>query len=34
MDGIQTTDNAPPVKKKRVARKRPEPAQSEQITTE
>jgi hypothetical protein len=34
MDGIQTTENTPPVKKKKVARKRPEPAQSEQITTE
>jgi hypothetical protein len=35
MDGVQTTENAPPVKKK-VARtkKRPAPAQSEQITTE
>ncbi len=35
MDGIQTTENAPPpVKKKRVAKKRPAPAQSEQVTTE
>jgi hypothetical protein len=35
MDGIQTTENAPPpAKKKRVARKRPAPAQTEQITTE
>jgi hypothetical protein len=33
MDGIQTTENAPPVKKK-VARKKPERAQTEQITTE
>jgi hypothetical protein len=35
MDGVQTAENAPPVTKpKRVARKKPEPAQSEQITTE
>jgi hypothetical protein len=33
MDGIQTAETAPPVKK-RVARKRPPPIQTDQITTE
>jgi hypothetical protein len=34
MNGVQTTENAPPVKKKVVARKKPVRAQTEQITTE